>query len=73
MIVLIKKVQVCGIRQAMQFVYSGKREVSIHPLTSTDFHVSSALDLGTPNQFHKSTPLLTMPDNGTEVDEIFRT
>ena len=38
MIVLIKKVQVCGIRQAMQLVYSGKREVSIYPLTSTDLH-----------------------------------
>ena len=30
--------QVCGIRQAMQLVYSGKREVSIHLLTSTDLH-----------------------------------
>ena len=35
---LIKKVQVCGIRHSMQLVYSSKREVSIHPLTSTDLH-----------------------------------
>ena len=40
MIVLIKNVQVCGIRQAMQLVHlhSGRREVSIDPLTSTDLH-----------------------------------
>ena len=40
---LIKNVQVCGIRQAMQLehLHSGKREVRhryLHPLISTDFN-----------------------------------
>ena len=63
MIVLIKKVQICGIRQAMQLIYSDKRQVSIHPLTSTDLH-NVGLAIKNKWQIHTS---LEIDDNDAKI------